>query len=220
MNKKDREKLTEFSKKIDTVDEKINSLTEKITETNNKLDEMDEKLPGLLESYIRSAFIAIIVAVIFVPMIFGLIQSSEIDNLYFIIESEEDGLITNEYIHLIYNFSVLNYNSNAIKKDVTLNMIFNFENENISVSYYKSNIQTKERVITDNTIKFVWDYIPNNEGTMPGRFYLVFEVYRYPKTGGTITLTPGCGVSPLITVTLEDYGNVNVLKPTGTLWDW
>ena len=219
MNNADREQLKEFNKKIDSLNKKVNKIDSEITKINNTLLETIKKIPKWYHGIVPSLIIAVIVPLIIVPTYLEIIESRQMDNVYFVLTTDENIILTNEKIDALYNFSILNYNTNRIKNDVTLEMSFNFEDENISVIEYEPIIPYEKCEKTDNTIKYIWDYIPEKVGDSPGRIFLVFNVVRYPKTNGTITITDASEIAPTIIVTLEEYGRRNVITPTGFLWE-
>ena len=191
MNKDDRKQLKDFDKKIDILNDRLNKIDNKInlidynhtkiTSVNGKLNRINvkirkhndkpiklhKKIPRILENIFVSLLTALVIILIFVPMYYDIIESREADKIYYVLTTDEIPVISNEKIVALYNFTVLNFNTEIIDKEVTLRMSFNFEDENISVTEIGHDIHYPEHEITENTIKYVWDYIPEKVGDSP-----------------------------------------------------
>lgn len=116
--------------------------------------------------------------------------------------------ITSEYMDMGYNFTVLNNNNFNITQNLSFNIIFYLDN--INVTYNASNIPMSEQSITNNSIYFVWDYIPGKINNTPGAIYFTIFVYRIPIEEGTRTISDE--TMPIVRVMLEEFGEIEVDK--------
>lgn len=224
MNKRDRELLKEFDEKIDALNKNVINVGEESNKINNSILELKKRIPkwykSLITSLLVSATVSLSVSLVVGPAYFHYLESNQMNNVNFLLTTDGNVYISNVKIDAYYNFSIVNFNTDVITNDVTLQMAFNFENENISVIVeHESSIPYKINETTKNTLKYVWDYIPKKEGNSPGRIFLVFRVIRYPKTNGTLTINNTSRIAPTITVSIENVGIRNVITPPGFLWE-
>jgi len=111
------------------------------------------------------------------------------------------GTYTDEYIYGEHNFTVLNYNPFIIKRNLSLNIIFNMDN--ITITNYSSNIPFVTKNITNNSIYFVWNDIPANNDDSPGAIYFTISINRIPIIKGNRILS--LETRPPVKVSLEGF---------------